>query len=146
MSKIGRHFYAALFLYIHQMKYNEKHIHKQCVLWFARFYPSLFNRKLLFHTPNGARRGVVEAAELKRMGMQAGIPDLILLIPNDVYHALLIEIKTPDTYQSKEQKEFEKQIVDVGYCYSVCKSVDEFISLLQHYLKGTKYHKKTMYK
>ena len=44
---------------------------------------------LLFHIPNGGSRHPREAANLKRQGVKAGVPDLFLPIARGKYHGLL---------------------------------------------------------
>jgi hypothetical protein len=94
-------------------------------------------RKLLFHVENelsmagdNAIRGAIRRSE----GIVKGVADLILLIPNRRHHGLMIEIKTPDGYQSGAQKEWEKLVTAVGYRYEVIRSVEDFRSLLLEYL------------
>lgn len=49
--------------------------------------------KLLYHIPNGGSRNKAEAANLKRQGVKAGVPDLFLPVPRGGYHGLYIELK-----------------------------------------------------
>ena len=51
-----------------------------------------------------------------------GVSDLILL-KNGV--AYFLEVKRPKTYQSPEQKEFEKNVKSNGCVYKVVRSVDD---------------------
>ena len=53
-------------------------------------YPEL---KLIFHIPNGGSRNTLEAANLKRQGVKAGVPDLCLPVARQNYHGLYIEMK-----------------------------------------------------
>ena len=66
----------------------------------------------------------------------AGVADLILLIPNMFYGALLIEMKTAKGKQSPSQKQWEKLVTEQGeYKYVVCHSLDEFMNEVEDYLK-----------
>ena len=49
--------------------------------------------KWLYHCPNGGSRNIAEAANLKRMGVKAGVPDLCLPYPSNGHHGLYIEMK-----------------------------------------------------
>lgn len=59
--------------------------------------------ELLAHVPNGGKRGKIEAAIFKGMGVQKGWPDLQLMIPVRDFHAAFWELKdrgeTPDANQ-----------------------------------------------
>ena len=43
--------------------------------FYAKDFPEL---DLLYHVPNGGSRNQLEAANLKRQGVKAGVPDLVL--------------------------------------------------------------------
>ena len=49
--------------------------------------------QLLFHVPNGGARGKAEAARMKRQGVKAGVPDLMLPVARGGYHGLFLEMK-----------------------------------------------------
>ena len=48
----------------------------------------------VFHIPNGGYRNAREAANLKRQGVKAGVPDLCIPVAKGGYHGLYIEMKT----------------------------------------------------
>ena len=48
--------------------------------WHEGKYPEL---KLIYHVPNGGSRNTLEAANLKRQGVKAGVPDLCLPVPKN---------------------------------------------------------------
>ena len=55
---------------------------------------------LIFAIPNGGSRNIIEASRLKKEGIVKGIPDLCLIMPNNI---LFIEINddfTKETYDS----------------------------------------------
>lgn len=113
---------------------EEHRIQVACVRYFRLKYPHLFAR--LFAVPNGSRRDGVTGARLKEEGVLAGVADLILLVPNSDYHALLIEMKTPKGRQSESQKAWQLAVAGNGdYLYVVCRGLDEFIREVETYLK-----------
>lgn len=117
-------------------RHNDEEHRIQCsyVRWFALKYPKLKER--LFAVPNGGRRDAITAAKLKAEGVVAGVADLILLLPNRYYGALLIETKTAKGKQSQAQRQWQKLITERGeYRYIVCRSLDEFISEVEDYIK-----------
>lgn len=112
---------------------EEHRIQTACVRWFRLKYPHLSPR--LFAVPNGGRRDGVTGARLKAEGVLAGVADLILLVPNAGYHALLIEMKTPKGRQSESQKAWQQEVCAEGeYKYVVCRSLDDFIREVKIYV------------
>ena len=47
----------------------------------------------LHHVPNGGKRDKATAIALKRQGVKAGVPDVVLPVPRGEYHGLYIELK-----------------------------------------------------
>lgn len=111
---------------------EEHRIQCACVQWFRYQYPYL--RHNLFSVPNGGKRDKVTAAKLKAEGALAGVADLILLLPNRSYGALLIEMKTCKGRQADTQREWQQLIERDGYKYVVCRSLEDFIREIKYYL------------
>lgn len=121
------------------MNQEEHDIQCACVKWFAYAHPEL--RGLLFAVPNGGARSKATAGRLKAEGVVAGVADLIMMVPRieegcrNMWHALCIEMKKKDGYQSQEQKAWQSKVEKFGYKYVVCRSLDEFIDTIVNYLK-----------
>lgn len=112
---------------------EEHRIQTACVRWFRMAHPRLAPR--LFAVPNGGRRDGITGARLKEEGVLAGVADLVLLVPNAKYHALLIEMKTPKGRQSDSQRAWQRAVAGNGdYLYVVCRGLDEFIREVEEYL------------
>lgn len=104
---------------------------------FFRQVPLFFPRlpdKLLFAVPNGGSRHKIEAANMKRQGVKAGVADVILQIPKKGFASLCLEFKTKTGRQSKEQREYQKQVEMAGSKYVVVRSVEEAIGEMRMYL------------
>lgn len=113
---------------------EEHRIQVSCVRWFRMKYPHLSPR--LFAVPNGGRRDGITGARLKEEGVLAGVADLILLVPNADYHALLIEMKTPKGRQSDSQRAWQRAVAgNDDYLYVVVRSLEEFIKVIEEYLQ-----------
>lgn len=112
-------------------KSPEHDLQKRCVSWFKYQYPHLF--RLFFSVPNGGSRNKAEAGRLKAEGMNPGVADLILLVPNYYYHSLNIEMKA-GSKQSEDQKIYEAFCQKAGNQYVVCKSFEQFKSIIEDYL------------
>lgn len=98
-------------------------------------YPDL---QMLYHVPNGGSRNRVEAAKLKRMGVRAGVPDLVLPVPRNGYAGLYIELKVGENRPSKNQKNWLEKLALHGYKALVCYGGNEAIEILEKYIKSPK--------
>lgn len=125
-----------------------------CVKDFRSDYPAL--EKLLFAVPNGGFRNKTTAGKMKAEGVTSGVSDLILLVPNKLFHGLCIEMKIiheftdgngkfqrKKTYQEPEQREWQSLVENQGYMYVVCRTEDEFKHIVDNYLSTTIYSKPT---
>ncbi|TYK35731.1 VRR-NUC domain-containing protein [Bacteroides pyogenes] len=92
-------------------------------------------RKLLFAVPNGGSRNKIEAANMKRQGVTAGVADVILLVPKKGFACLCIEFKTKTGRQSDEQKEFQFQAEKCGSKYVVVRSVEQGLKEVKEYIE-----------
>lgn len=99
---------------------------------------------LLYHVPNGGRRGKAEASIFKAMGVKAGVPDLFLPVPmvlqSEEYaqntHGLYIEMKAQGGRLHPSQKEWLQKLRSMGYCCRVCFGCEEAERVLEDYLEG----------
>lgn len=120
----------------------EDKLQSECVRWFRYQYSDL--KKVLFAVPNGGKRESrinqygnrysPEAQKLERMGVIAGVSDLILLTPMHGYGALCIEMKVGKGKQSLTQHEWELEAISAGNKYVICRSIDEFMKEVNQYL------------
>lgn len=95
-------------------------------------YPEL---KLLHHIPNGGKRDVKTAANLKKEGVKAGVPDICLLVARGQYHGLYIELKQPKKGKlQKNQKEWLHALEKQGYSAKVCYGWLEAREVIEIYL------------
>lgn len=116
------------------MNHIEERMQEWCVRWFDYQYPQY--RLLLHHSPNGGRRDVREAARFKRMGVRAGFPDLILLLPNEEYNYLAIELKTDNGKQSDGQKKMAVIMEGNGGKYIVVRCFEEFADVVNKWMNN----------
>lgn len=121
------------------MREEEHNIQAACVRWFNLQWPEY--RGLLFAIPNGGARSKATAGKLKAEGVIPGVADLILLVPRIeegckyMWHALCIEMKTTTGRQSAEQGLWQLKVEQHGYKYAVCRSLDEFMAVVNGYLQ-----------
>lgn len=115
------------------MRHEESKIQIQCKRWFDIQYKKY--HKLLFAVPNGGGRSKIEAKIMKGEGVEAGVADMILLLPSPLgYHALCLEFKTAKGRQSDNQKIFQEAAEANGYKYVIVRSIEEFMKEVKNYL------------
>lgn len=108
--------------------------------WQACRYPVL---GMLYHVPNGGKRGKAEAGRFRDMGVKAGVPDVFLPQPfvekGGVlkYAGLYIEMKrTKGGTVEPEQKEWIRNLRAQGYAVEVCRGWEVAAAVIMDYLEG----------
>ena len=90
---------------------------------------------VLFAVPNGGKRHIRTAINLKREGVRPGVPDIIFAYPTEKYHGMFIEMKRQKGgVVSEEQKYMIKVLNSYGFYAVICKGCDEAIKELVNYL------------
>ena len=101
---------------------------------FENRYPEL---KLIYHVPNGGSRNQLEAANLKRQGVKAGVPDICLPAPRGIYHGLYIELKAGRNTTTAKQRSWLDYLRQQGYFTAVCYGWQTAAELVEQYLLHT---------
>ena len=94
-------------------------------------YPEL---ALLYHVPNGGKRDAATARALKRQGVKAGIPDLVLPVARVGFYGLYIELKAPGGKLEQSQIDFLRGVSHQGYLALVCVGWQAAVQTLSEYL------------
>lgn len=94
-------------------------------------YPALEN---IFAIPNGGYRNKIEAANLKKQGVKAGVLDLFLAYPNGKHAGLFIEMKWGKNKCTPNQLEWIERLTRAGYEVNVCWSSEKAIESIKNYL------------
>jgi len=87
----------------------------------------------LFAIPNGGKRNVIEAMNLKRQGVLSGAWDLLLTIPKKGHSGLFIEMKVGYNQLTVNQVEFQDANA-MDYAFEVCYTFEEFVKAIKEYL------------
>ena len=95
-------------------------------------YPEL---ELLYHIPNGGKRDARTAANLKRQGVKAGVPDLHLPVARGGYNGLYIELKVGSNKPTQLQKKWLSSLNEQGYLAVVCYGWQQAAEQLINYLE-----------
>ena len=91
--------------------------------------------QLLYAVPNGGSRHKLEAANMKRQGVKAGVPDICLPYPSGGYHGLYIELKVGKNKTSPMQEEWLKRLNDAGYKAVTCYGFLAAKNTIEEYLR-----------
>lgn len=101
--------------------------------WALLQAPSLPAIAALFAVPNGARVVPSVAVRLKREGMRAGIPDLVMPVPAGGFIGLVVEMKTADGYVNADQKAWHNALAALGWCVKVCRTIEAACGAIREY-------------
>jgi hypothetical protein len=86
-------------------------------------------KAILFHVPNQA---TYQNSKYLAMGVLAGIPDLIILMPNS--QTLLVELKLPNGSLSPAQKRVHKALQATQHVYAVVYTPTQLFEFLDPFL------------
>lgn len=113
------------------MKNIESQIQQACIRWVRLEYPRL----VVYAIPNGGHRDAVTGAILKAEGVLAGVADIFVAKANKYHHGLYIEMKTAKGRQADSQRAFEQAVTREGYRYELCRSLEQFVTIIRTYLQ-----------
>ena len=95
---------------------------------------------VLFAIPNGGKRSLKTAMQLKREGVQPGVPDIFLAVPARHHYGLFVELKRPKGpgvskgRPTQAQREVMQALTARGYCCKVAYGADEARKVIEWYL------------
>lgn len=96
-------------------------------------YPEL---KMMFAIPNGGSRHIAEAVNLKKQGVKAGVPDILLPVARHNNHGMFIEMKRRTNGKiSNVQEEWITDLMEQGYRVVICEGFDVARQAIEKYLK-----------
>ena len=128
----------ALYTRLYKSFKKEERLHIESATFLFENYP----KALWFHPPNeGKRRDWFEQVKLGLMGVRKGVPDFIVLEPNNQYNGLIIEAKMKYTYLSKAQKQWKERLLERNYHFAEFRSINEFKEIVTEYFKTVPFEK-----
>ncbi len=104
--------------------------------WLAWNYPEV--AACTFHIANERKCSRLYGAKLKRLGVKAGVPDLMIPWPTTRYPGLFIEMKSKTGKPSLSQKKFIATLSKRGYYACFCFGYDAAVKVITNYLKDSK--------
>lgn len=106
---------------------KRSHVERRLTILIADYLRALAKPGVWWsHWPNGEKRSPQTAGLLKRMGVNPGASDFIILSPTG--GMLAMEVKREGTYQSPEQKAFQKAWQGAGGVYSIVRCLDDAVA------------------
>jgi len=95
----------------------------------AGYLAATLPQMLWFHVPNSSgNRGARLGGILKSMGVKAGVPDLVLILPHGV--AGFIELKAGEGKLTPAQEAFRDRALALGCFYAEARSLEEVQGIL----------------
>ena len=89
------------------------------------------------HIPNEGKRSAAYAAQMKRMGLAKGFPDLFIPVARSGFHGLMIELKRDKKARPTEaQRAWVEYLNRAGYRAAVCHGADAAIEEIKNYCGG----------
>ena len=88
----------------------------------------------MHHVPNGGKMDAATAVALKRQGVKAGVPDIVLPAPRGEYHGLYIELKAGKNKTTEKQRKWLEFLRQQGYYTAVCYGWQLAAGLIERYL------------
>ena len=114
------------------MSYIESKIQQSCVQWFRLAYRE--PKYLIFAVPNAGKRSARGGNKMNAEGLRKGAADLVVMGKDKLF---FVEMKTGDkkSKQEPDQKEFEQIVSNLGFNYYICRSFDEFKTIIDNEFK-----------
>ena len=111
--------------------------HQEALFNWAAYRTGLMPElEYMYHVPNGGKRDAATAVALKRQGVKAGVPDIMLPAARAGYHGLYIELKVGKNRTSKNQDTWLENLNAQGYKAVVCYGFNETTNMILRYLEG----------
>ena len=101
----------------------------------VRWFRVQHSDKLIFSVPNEGANSARATSKLKKIGLLAGAPDLVVCLPSKT---IFVEVKRKDGYQRPNQEIVEARLCNLGLDYFLVKSLEDFMELIDSELKRIK--------
>ena len=90
------------------------------------------------HPPNGGKRNVIEAAKFKKMGVRAGLPDILIFERIDDCAGLFLELKAGKNKETELQIFAMNELRRNGWIGWIVYNFDDAKVFIDAYLKNVK--------
>lgn len=94
-----------------------------------------YPKYIVFSIPNNSKRNPREGSRLKKEGMLAGVPDIMVPVPKGKFHGLFIEFKVGKNKLTESQANVIEYLRSKNYYCVVCYSFNDAIEEASKYLE-----------
>lgn len=125
---------------------SEEDLHRGCVQWAELQSSARPALEALFHVPNGGKMPKGTAGKMKGLGLQKGVPDLVLPVVRRVRRpdgksrsagGLWVELKSQGGRLRETQEWWRDFLQEHGQAWTLCRSLEGFRTDVIDYLDGT---------
>lgn len=116
------------------MKKNQPELQQKMAFVQLMQYKLPLLYKYLFALEHGGSRHPLEAKNLKKAGVKAGLPDYFFMHSDNGYCGLFLEFKANNNKLTKAQKEFFQLAEEMHYKCVIVKSAQEALNVINDYL------------
>lgn len=109
---------------------NEKTLQTN-IMQHLDYLGKLTNNIYAYHIANEGKRSIYYGKSLKKQGLKAGVPDIVIMLNG--WRTIYLEVKVGNNKQTQSQKDFENICKQLGFPYFVVRSVDDVIEILKQY-------------
>lgn len=92
-----------------------------------------YPKALVAAIPNGGKRDIAEAAKMRNTGTLAGMPDLVVVLPDQ--KVAWIEVKAAGGRLSPQQTEVIRVLTDLGHPVCVARDIGDAVSFVRGLMK-----------
>lgn len=83
---------------------------------------------VFWHTPNGGKRNIIEGAKFKKMGVRAGVSDIVAVHNGRIF---ALELKAPGGRATESQMEFISDVNAAGGFGCIATGLTEALKCLE---------------
>lgn len=95
-----------------------------------------YQRVLWCHVANERQTSWARGGKLKAMGVKKGVPDILIFEPKGQFKGMAIELKVGRNKPTRQQESWLLHLQTRGWFCQVVYTLDQFIELVDAYLKG----------
>lgn len=111
----------------------ESIIQQQFFIWLELQFPAVDG--VTCAIPNAGLRTPKNGARMKKEGLKAGMPDVAMFWPTQLYHGMFIEFKYGKNKPTDFQKAMIAKLKAQGYYCCICYDLESAIKEVKEYLR-----------
>jgi len=101
-----------------------------------KYLATKYSGSFVVHIPNEGKRTRFEQFKLKKMGVVAGMPDVMIFDPRGGFSGLAIELKAGYNKPTENQKKCLRELENRNWKVFWSKSIDEVLEKIDNYMQN----------